>query len=63
MSCVAGNAGLINALKAIVGQGEVIDWADRMRPYCSGFRLGSGEAIAVVRCCLPQREATGAAPC
>ncbi|WP_308921393.1 D-lactate dehydrogenase [Janthinobacterium sp. J1-1] len=45
----AGNASLIAALQAIVGPGDVIDRADRMRPYCSGFRFGSGEAIAVVR--------------
>ena len=38
----AGNASLIAALQAIVGPGDVIDRADRMRPYCSGFRFGSG---------------------
>ena len=40
---------LINELKAIVGSSYTLTDSAKTRPYSTGFRLGSGDAMAVVR--------------
>lgn len=44
-----GNARLIADLRHAVGRRHVLATAAGMRRYCSGFRFGSGRALAVVR--------------
>lgn len=39
----------INTLTAVVGASYILTDKAKKQPYCSGFRLGSGEALAVVR--------------
>lgn len=43
------NNELINELKAIVGNSYVLTDSSKTKPYSTGFRLGSGEAMAVLR--------------
>jgi len=40
---------LITALKTIVGNSYVLTDSSKTKPYSTGFRLGSGEAMAVLR--------------
>src|SRR5687767_7326994 len=47
--CEADPARFIAALKAIVGDAQVLTDAKATRAYRTGFRCGAGQALAVVR--------------
>ena len=40
---------LLDTLRAAVGEKNLITESDQKDPYCTGFRFGSGFAIAVAR--------------
>ncbi len=40
---------LLEKLKAVVGEKNLIVDSDKQDPYCTGFRFGSGSALAVLR--------------
>jgi D-lactate dehydrogenase len=49
MSTENTNAQLIEQLQRIAGKSNTVIDSDKMQPYCTGFRFGSGEAMAVVK--------------
>jgi D-lactate dehydrogenase len=49
MSDISKNAKLINDLKSLVGNSYTLVERAKTQQYSQGFRLGSGEALAVVR--------------
>ena len=46
---VSSNATFLNFLRDVVGHRHVITSKKKMTRYCTGYRSGVGEAIAVVR--------------
>ncbi|MFZ1429665.1 MAG: D-lactate dehydrogenase [Geminicoccaceae bacterium] len=48
-SCSSANADLISQLNAIVGRSHVLTGAAATRRYRTGFRFGTGQALAVVQ--------------
>jgi D-lactate dehydrogenase len=49
MTSTPNHSHLIEGLRTDVGDRNLITRQDKKEPYCTGFRFGSGAALAVVR--------------
>ena len=45
----SSSSSLVDALRNVVGDRHLITQPDKQAPYCTGFRFGSGSAIAVLK--------------